>query len=136
MNRTEFNGEFYRDDRMYVLYLCKCTEEIRTDHIVTIIYHENPPSHAKWCLVTYKNIERYMAVRVDTFNSKQDAEEYLQRVEPTVPLISLGGKSCNQPLSYKEFKEWKRDQGFQEYVYKKMYLPGGENPTEMILRKR
>jgi len=26
MSKTEFNGEIYNDDRMYVLYLSKCTK--------------------------------------------------------------------------------------------------------------
>ena len=124
MHGIKFNCEYYRDDRMYVLYLCKCTEEIENANVATIIYHENPPPDSKWCLVTYKNVERYMAVRIDTFESKQEADEYLERIEPTVPLISLGGRSRNPPLSYEEFTKWKSEQGFEEYDYKKMYTRG------------
>jgi hypothetical protein len=136
MSEVEFNGEYYRDDRMYVLYVCKCTEDVQRDHVATTIYHEEPPPNSKWCLVTYKNVERYMAVRVDTFDSKQDVETYMSSLEPTVPLVSLGGRSRNPPLSYEEFARWKSEQGFEEYDYKKMYMPGGENPRETIICKR
>ena len=136
MKEIAFNGEYYRDDRMYVLYICRCSEDVQMDHVATTIYHEDPPPNSKWCLVTYRNVERYVAVRVDAFESKQEAEEYMKRVEPTVPLVSLGGRPRNPPLPYEEFARWKSEQGFQEYDYKKMYLPGGENPREVILRER
>ncbi len=99
MSHYELNGEHYRDDRMFVLYLCKCTEKIQIEHISTTIYHKNPPQDAKWCLVTYRNVERYIAVRADTFETKQEAEQYIKSIEPTVPLVSLGGILGTRPLS-------------------------------------
>jgi len=77
-----------------------------------------------------------MAVRADIFETKQEAEEYMKRIEPTVPLVSLGGQPRNPPLEYKDFAKWKSDQGFEDYDYKTMYMPGGANPREMLLRKR
>jgi hypothetical protein len=58
----------------------------------------------------------------------------MQSVEPLMPLISLGGKSPQQPLSYKEYLSWKEANGFKEYDYKSMYKPGGTNPCEHILQ--
>lgn len=131
-----FQGDYYHDDRMFVLYLCKGTEEIEGDHIATTIYHENPPENATWCLVTYKNTERYMVARVDTFETKQEAEDYMKHVEPQVPLISLGGQAPKPPLDHDTFLEWKQANDFREYDYKVMYMPGGSNPTEIMLRPR
>ena len=136
MGDYEFNGEYYNDDRLFILYLCKCTEDVQPDHIATTIYHENPPPDAKWCLVTYKNVQRYMAVRVDTFESKQEAVEYMRDIEPTVPLVSAGGRPRVPQLSYDEYVKWKNDLGFREYDYNSMYTPGGENPREVIIRKK
>jgi hypothetical protein len=136
MDLIEFNGEHYHDDRMYVLYLCKCTEKIQGDNIATTIYHESAPADAAWCLVTYRNVERYMAVRVDPFESKQAALEYMRGVEPTMPLISLGGSSPVHPLNYDDFVQWKKDNDLKEYDYKSMYLPGTANPMEVMFRQR
>ncbi len=91
MSEKAFNGEIYCDDRMFVLYLCKGTVDIDDDLITTTIYHEEAPKDYKWCLVTYRNVDRYSIVRVDHFNSKDEAKAYMKKVEPTVPLISLGG---------------------------------------------
>ncbi|MFC1866522.1 hypothetical protein ACFL0H_00050 [Thermodesulfobacteriota bacterium] len=140
MGMIQFNGEFYHDDRLFVLYLCKGTDETRSDHVATTIYHENPPPDALWCIVTYRNVERYVAVRVDIFESKKAAVEYMRNVEPTVPLISLGGTSPKPPLNYDDFVLWKKENGFKEYDYKTMYKTmfaiGGVNPTEVIYRTR
>ena len=133
MDKIEFNGEIYNDDRMFVLYICKCTVCIKDETIETIIHHETAPDDHKWCLVTYKNVPRYMPTRVDHFDSENEAIAYMKKVEPEVPLVSLGGKSPNTPLPYDEFVRWKEENNFKEYDYKKMYLPGGTNPSEMVI---
>jgi hypothetical protein len=80
MNGIQFNGEPYNDDRMFVLYICKCTvNTIEGDTVETTIYHENAPEAHKWCLVTYKNIAKYPAVRVDHFESLKAAEDYMKK---------------------------------------------------------
>ncbi len=135
MNEIEFNGEIYNDERMFVLYVCKCTVDINDDVISTTIYHEEAPENYKWCVVTYRNVTRYMSTRVDHFDSESDAIAYMKKVEPDVPLISLGGKSPHDPLPYDQFVIWKERNKFKEYDYKKMYLPGGSNPREVIYKK-
>lgn len=134
-----FQGREYNDDRLYVLYLCKGSvkKQVQPDGttmLCTTVYHENPPEDFIWCLVTYRNDPRYLATRVDRFHTQIDAVQYMQSVEPLMPLISLGGKSPQQPLSYKEYLSWKEANGFKEYDYKSMYKPGGTNPCEHILQ--
>lgn len=136
MNEIEFNGEIYHDDRMFVLYLCKCTVDINEDIMITTIYHEEAPENHKWCIVTYKNIARYLATRVDHFNSENEAIAYIKQVEPQVPLISLGGRSPETPLPYDHFVIWKERNKFKEYDYGKLYLPDGTNRKEIIYTKR
>jgi len=133
MNEIEFKGEHYRDDRMYVLYVCRCTKEKQPNQVVTTIYHEDAPSDSKWCLVTYRNINRYTATRVDDFETEKEATAYMRQVEPQTPLISQGGRSRNPLPTYEEFVRWKKENKFEEYDYKKMYLPGGTNPQEIII---
>lgn len=137
MNGIEFNGETYNDDRLFVLYISKCTVTITEDNMVeTTIYHEKAPEANKWCLVTYRNVARYPAIRVDNFESFKAAEDYMKKVEPTVPLISLGGKSPSATLPYDQFLKWKAKNHFKEYDYKKMYLSGGVNPREVVYSKK
>ncbi len=107
MKFTEFDGELYRDDRMHVLYICKGITTIEGDRVSTTIYHEESPVDAKWCLVTYRNNSRYMAISSKLFDSKQNAEAYRRHIEPMTPLISLGGRPRNPPPPYEEFLRWK-----------------------------
>ena len=132
MASIEFNGLFYNDDRMYVLYIAPCTVEEDSESISYQIYHETPPAEHAWCIVTYRNTERYPSVKVNTFKTKLEAEKYKARVEPTCPLISLGGngKKFN---NYDMYLKWREQQDFQEYDYRKMYMPGGSNPSETMI---
>ena len=136
MDEIEVNGERYHDDRMFILYVCRCTVEIDGDVVSTTIYHEEAPINHKWCVVTYKNVTRYPPTRVDYFDSENEAVAYVKKVEPGVPLISLGGRSPHPPLPYEQFVKWKEENGFREYDYRQRYPPGGTNPCEVILSKK
>lgn len=140
MNENEFNGEIYHDDRMYVLYVSKCTVSINDDVEATTIYHEEAPENYKWCVVTYRNVARYPPTRVDCFDSEEEAIAYMQKVEPQVPLISLGCKPPRILLPYDQFVSWKEKNQFKEYDYKKMYgdmlkRPGASDPQETLYRQ-
>ena len=134
MNEIEFEGEYYRDDRMYVLYVCRCTIDEQENLLVTNIYHEDAPADSKWCLVTYRNVNRYTPIRADHFETEIEATTYMRQVEPTVPLISQGGSPMCPPLTYEEFVRWKKENKFKEYDYKEMYTPGVTNPMESIFQ--
>ena len=136
MNGLEFNGATYHDDRMFVLYVSKCTVRADREGVSTTIYHEESPENHEWCVVTFRNVERYTATRVDHFDTEAEAIAYRQEVEPTVPLISCGGRSPQSILPYNEFIKWKRENGFKEYDYKKMFSSGGENPRETFYMPR
>ena len=135
MNEIEFEGEYYRDDRMYVLYVCRCTIDEQKNLLVTNIYHEDAPADSKWCLVTYRNVNRYTPIRADHFETEIEATTYMRQVEPTVPLISQGGSPMCPPLTYEEFVRWKKKNKFKEYDYKEMYTPGVTNPMESIFQR-
>lgn len=136
MAMHEFRGEAYNDDRMYVLHIARCTISAGPDDTtVTTIHHERVPDDALWCLVTYRNTPRYPATRVDRFDSPEEARSYLERVEPTVPRISLGGRPPSEPLTFDAWKDWKAANGLKEYDYRTMYSPGGEAPQETLISK-
>ena len=134
MANVELDGVVYNDNRMYVLYTVACTVDMDKENINYTIYHNNPPIEHKWCLVTYRNTARYPASRIDDFNTKEEITKYKERVETGVPLIGMQQPKIR--MTYDEFTKWKKQQGFKEYDYKKMYLSGGENHFEMMLVKR
>lgn len=137
MPGVEYEGETYHDDRMFVLHLCKCTVAASEDEtFTTTIYHEKAPAEYKWCLATYRNIARYPASRVDDFDSLKAARAYMERVEPTVPRISLGGRSPRPPLPYNQWVEWKAKNQLNDYDYKEMFSRGGTNPREFVISRR
>lgn len=129
-----FEGEVYNDDRLFVLYIAKCT--VDDGKIETIVYHESAPADHLWCLVTYRNTERYPVFRVDHFASREEAGQYQQSVEASVPRISLGGKSPRPVPDYEDFVQWKANHAVAEYDYRRIYGKGDRNRREMIIRIR
>ena len=131
---TQFDGEVYNDDRLFVLAICKCkVADADGGMVETVIYHENAPEDHLWAVVTFRNTRRYPISRADHFASAGAAEAYLRSVEPKVPLVSLGGTSPRVPMSFDEFTVWKATNNCEEYDYRRMFSPGGTNPCEMVI---
>lgn len=108
MDTYFFNDRQYNDDRMFVMFLARCTISEDEEFIITKIHYENILPNFKWCVATFRNVERYTAYRVDSFDSELEALEYLEAVEPETPLISLNGHSPEIPLSFNEYCTWKK----------------------------
>jgi len=136
MSKFKFDGEFYNDDRMFVLYVCKCLISEDDNIVKTTIYHEEDPKNCRWCVVTFRNVVRYRAFRVDTFDTEEEARKYAAHVEPQTPLVSLGGRSPKPFPSYDEFVGWKKKHNLQEYDYTKMFTPGVKNPRETFYQQK
>ncbi len=143
MNKYYFNGRQYNDDRIFVVFISKCTRSEDDEFITTKIHHEANLPNAKWCVATFRNVERYSAYRVDHFDSELAAKQYLEVIEPETPLISLNGKSPEIPLSFNEYSEWKKNNHLKDYDYKTMF--SGKhyesdkkyyNPTETLYEKK
>ena len=114
-----FKGLDYRDDRLFVLYVAKCylaPPEKGMAH--TTIFHEEPHSPPSpgdkelWCVITYRNVERYPISRLAHFSSKSLAETYLKNTEPTTPLISLEGKALSPRPTLEEWAGLKKKFGW------------------------
>ena len=136
MSKHHFQGETYNDDQMYVLHIARCAvEPAPDDTTVTTVYYENVPDDALWCLVTYRNTAQYPATRVDHFDSPAEARSYLERVEPTVPRVSLEGRPSEETLTFDAWSTWKTANGLKDYDYRMMYSPGGDNPRETLISK-
>ena len=136
MTEALFRDEQYRDDRMFVTHVCKCTVRKDPDGtITTSIHHEEAPPNHIWCVVTYRNTRRYPIFRVNHFASASDAHEYLMCVEPQTPLVSLDGQSPATPLSYDQYVAWKVSNNWKEFDYTQVFSPGGSNPTEVVVTR-
>ena len=155
MATIEYDGHLYYDDRLYILNVAACTVDLdhmldgdrEIEYFTYHIHHENPPDKHLWCVVTYHNTERYLADRIDVFETKSEAEDYKIAVEPGCPLISLDGNGWrpikrslrdryseksvpNHPFENYPFEDyvtdqaaylkWKEQQDFEEYDYQKM----------------
>jgi hypothetical protein len=139
----EFEGERYRDDRMFVLYIAPCRlDPPKGGMATTNVIHEGeqegerdayPDSDFLWAVVTYRNTERYPAVRVDHFSQRVLAEHFVRVTEPQTPLISRNGKCAEPPLSPQEWNSLKQKLGWREYDYREMFSSGGENAREMLI---
>ena len=125
-------GERYNDDRMFVLHIARCSVVERDGMIETTIHHDDPPHDARWCLVSYRNTARLPAYRVDHFDSREAAQRYLEEVAPSVPLVSLGGRSPYPPMTFPQYEAWERANGLRPCDPLSMFTSGGSNARELI----
>lgn len=95
LNTCIYEGRVYNDDRLFILDLALTEKDCRT----------------VWVVVTRRNHEGFPPFRVDKFGSKEEAFKYIKKIEPTTPLISLGGKPPEKPLSYEDYCVWLKGKG-------------------------
>ncbi len=106
----QYQDETYRDDRMFVLNLS--------------IGKYNDKK--KYILITYRNTPQLPAVRVDDFDTKKDAIEYIKRIEPRVPLTSLDRQPLDIPKNantWEYWMKWLKDRNLQSAISGYQNLP-------------
>ena len=108
----------YRDDRMYVMRLTTGSTRVDGDRKEAITGLK--PQAQGWTetvlLLTYRNVPSLPAVRSDSFDSLEEAIEYVKRVEPTCPRISLDGGSPEPTPSWQAHLEWLQGLGLPSAV--------------------
>ena len=87
-NKFEFNGEAYRDDRLYVMNIATATM--------------SKDNKKCWNLATYRNNLSLSATRNDFFDTRKELIDYIKEVEPQVPLISNNGQPLEIPNHIKK----------------------------------
>jgi hypothetical protein len=132
MGKFEFDGKSYNDDRMFVSYVCPCAIQGNKRNFRTTIYHEQPPPKHNWCVVIYRNTERFLAHDVKHFHTESEAKTFRDQIEPATPRISLGGQGADPLPSLEQYRKWKLRNGCEEYDYRRMFLADSVNPTETI----
>ena len=88
----KYQDETYRDDRMFVLNLSLGKSN----------------NKEKYILMTYRNTPQLPAVRIDNFDTKKDAIEYIKKIEPKVPLTSLDRQPLDIPKNADTWEYWMR----------------------------
>lgn len=128
----EFDGRLYLDDRMFVFTTSRCTVSIQDDVEATTIHYKDAPVTAQWCVVTFRNIAGYQPFRVDAFESEVLAIEFLQRIEPQTPRISLNGQAPIERTPYEKYVGWKQENGFADFDYSTLFPAGVEKPCDTL----
>jgi hypothetical protein len=99
-----FDGEDYLDDRIFVLDVGRA-----------IISSSDPNAYRGviWSVTTSRNTRLRPPFRVDEFHTREEAIAFLEKVEPTTPRISLGGRSPDRVPSIEEYQAWLRASGLR-----------------------
>ena len=107
MKNERIAPEDFRDDRMYVM---RITSNFTKDNDGTVIASLDPQvavdKTGKVLLITYRNTHQLPATRVDEFASYEEVINYIQKVEPTCPRLSLNGVAPNPTPSWDEHLRW------------------------------
>ena len=116
-SKFEFNGEAYRDDRMYVMNIATAT--MKKDN------------KKCWNLATYRNNLSLSASRNDFFDTRKELIDYIKKVEPQTPLISNNGQPLETPDHlkndieeiWKYFNEWLLARGLFSSIRRISHVP-------------
>lgn len=104
----------YRDDRMYVMRISSNFDK-SDGRLISAPIREDAPEEIDGpvLLITYRNTYSLPAVRTDEFATISEALSYIQRVEPTCPRISLGGKANLPTPTWEAHLEWLHSEGLK-----------------------
>lgn len=102
MESILYQGDYYLDDRIFVL-------EIRR----AMSTSESKPDELPWVLLTLRNVRGFRPTRADDFESWVDVVEYVEKIEPQTPRISLGGEAPDPVPSYDEYLQWCQGEGIR-----------------------
>jgi hypothetical protein len=91
----EFQGEEYRDDRIFVINLCRGT-----------VTRAGQARRNRWMVETYRNAPSLPAYRSDDFGTRDEAVTYIKKIEPLTPIISNGGQSLDTPEGEDQWNFW------------------------------
>ncbi len=104
----------YRDDRMYVMRISSNFEKSNGQVISTRMCPDMLGDiDGAVLLITYRNTHSLPAIRTDEFATIGEALSYIQRVEPTCPRISLGGKAALPTPTWEAHLEWLHSEGLK-----------------------
>ncbi len=86
----------YFDDRVYV-------HEINRGTSRSLLGGE---SRQTWAVIARRNVHRYPPVSIAEFDTFAEADEFLRRVLPATPRVSLGHRPPDPLPSWEEYRAW------------------------------
>ncbi len=114
----------YRDDRMFVMRLTSDFEKSASGKVSASMRQDiNPNTTNPVVLITYRNTPELPAIRVDEFKTYEDAVNYIRRVEPFCPRLSLQGKSPTPIPTWEAHLEWLHASGLKSAAEGDFPLP-------------
>jgi hypothetical protein len=90
-----WDGKIHNDDRLFILDLQPATKGGKD----------------VWAVVTRWNHEGFPPYKVNDFETQIEAIDFIKKIEPQTPRISLDGKSLNPTPSYIEYLELMKKNG-------------------------
>ena len=137
-----FNGENYRDDRMYVMRITSNYLKDQ-DGAVTASMKIIPETdlNKPVVIITYRNLQNLPAVRFDEFSTLKAAYEYAMEIEPTCPRISLSGRPPQPVPSWSDHIAWLHGQGLISVTEGDAPIPNwvgseDQNPRETFMSRQ
>ncbi len=96
------------DDRMFVLEVSRVTSRSLTT---------TEADRKMWAVITKRNVMGYPPYSTSSFDTMAEAVDYLKKVVPSTPRVSLGGQSPYPPISYEEYQAWLESIGVRRLPY-------------------
>jgi hypothetical protein len=107
MDMLSFGGQYYLDDRMFVVDVEPVAPAATTD--------DRLPDC--WAVTTRRNVPGYAMFRRRLFDNREQAIAVLHALAPQTPRLSLHGLSPIPAPSYEQHNQWLREQGLAPLGY-------------------
>lgn len=102
-----WDGEMYLDDRLFILDLQQATKGKFTLDLQQL----GKGKRDVWAVTRRRNTKSFPPSGSDDFTTEEEAVDYIMRVEPATPRISLEGDSPQPKLTYEEHLLWCKSEG-------------------------
>ena len=109
-----YKGERYRDDRMFVVNLSRGTVE------------KGSKKTTRWLVDSYWNKPSLPPYSTAHFETREEAVEYLKKMETTTPLISNDGMPLDIPEdadTWEYWLKWVEEKGFKSAITGRQIFP-------------
>lgn len=135
----EFKGTTYNDDRMFVLSVQQCSLMEDDESWSATVHYDEPELATHWCVLTLRNTPTYPAVKVNVFDTQEDAQAFFDDIERQTPMISYNGNTSPY-MTIPEYKKWKSENELKEYdpveYFKKFPTRSGKIQETITILKR
>jgi hypothetical protein len=68
----------------------------------------------QWSVITRRNVPGYPPTRVDSFNTREEAQRFYESVVTKTPIASLGGKAMDPEPTLDDYRAWLRSKGLTD----------------------